>query len=420
MAARKARPTARRRGRSPIHSARVQLAMYSMLLVATPFILLQNFLQQAIGEMSTARVPLGSVSVPIVPCVAILVLALLGVTFRRQLTGLRVVAGVVALLLVALAQQIADYYFDHSFYELQQNWHYIAYALFALMVYRDLGPRGTSLPRIMQVTLVLALVFSTFDEIVQMHISNRVFDIGDIAKDTWGAATGVVLLYLGRSTRSELRRDWSRVRQRRLSHYFRHPASTLVLTLLFAVIFLGVSSLLTEIPYWPAAAGITIGLFLILFLLWHASAGKWGGRVVFILAAGILIALGSSFVVHRDEYIVQKRCGLVVYKGIPIPFFDLMVFPDGTFRLVDKKHYFNNRDRSFLLRKESDIILIGSGRDGKGGRGFPELSPSQFLFNPHTGRGTQVIILRSSEACRTFNRLKNQGKSVLLVLHNTC
>jgi VanZ family protein len=420
MAARKARPTSRRRGQSPIYSARVQLVMYSLLLVATPFILLQNFLQQAIGEMSAARMHLGSAAVPIVPCGAVLALVVLGITFRRQLTGLRVVAGIAALVLVALAQQIADYYFDHSFYDLQQNWHYIAYTLFALMVYRDLGPRGTSLPRIMQATLLLALLFSTFDEIVQMHISNRVFDIGDIAKDTWGAATGVVLLVLGRSERAELRRDWSRIRQCRLSLYFRQPASTLVLILLFAIIFLAVSSLLTEIPYWTAAAGITIGVFLVFFLLLHVSASKWGGRVVVVLAAGVLIGLGGSFVVHRSEDIVHERCGLVVYKGIPIPFFDVMIFPDGTFRLVDKKHYFNDRDRAFLLRKESDIILIGSGRDGKGGRGFPEPSPSQFLFNPHTGRGTQVIILENPEACRVFNRLKRESKSVLFVLHDTC
>jgi hypothetical protein len=394
--------------------------MYSMLLVATPFILLQNFLQQAIGEMSAARMSLGDLTVPIVPCVAVLAVAVLAITFRRQLTGLRVVAGIVALLLVALAQQIADYYFAHSFYELQQNWHYIAYTLFALMVYRDLAPRGTAMPRIMQVTLLLALLFSTFDEIVQMHISNRVFDIGDIAKDTWGAAAGLVLLYLGSTGWSDLRPDFSRIRQRRLSDYLRHPASTLVLALLFSITFLGVSSILTDIPYWTAAAGITLGIFLSLFLLLHVSASKWGGRVMLVLIAGALITLGGSFVVHRSEHIVHQRYGLVVYKGIPIPFFDVMVFPDGTFRLVDKKHYFNNRDRAFLLSKESDILLIGSGRDGKGGQGFPEPSPSQFLFNPHTGRGTQVIILKNPEACRVFNRLKSEGKNVLFVLHNTC
>ena len=134
--------------------------MYSMLLVATPFILLQHFLQQAIGEMSAARMSLGDLTVPIVPSVAVLAVAVLAITFRRQLTGLRIVAGIAVLLLVALAQQIADYYFAHSFYELQQNWHYIAYTLFALMVYRDLAPRGTAMPRIMQVTLLLALLFS--------------------------------------------------------------------------------------------------------------------------------------------------------------------------------------------------------------------------------------------------------------------
>jgi len=105
---------------------------------------------------------------------------------------------------------------------------------------------------------------------------------------------------------------------------------------------------------------------------------------------------------------------------VPVPFFDIMIFSDGSFRPVDKKHYFNARDQRFFLRQEADIILIGSGAEGKGGQGFPEKDPVQFIFNNYRGRPTQVIILRTPDACREFNRMKREGKHVLFVLHNTC
>ena len=65
-------------------------------------------------------------------------------------------------------------------------------------------------------------------------------------------------------------------------------------------------------------------------------------------------------------------------------------------------------------------IVIGSGADGLGGRGFIKESAHQFIYNPHTQRGTQVIILKTPEACQVFNRLKRERKNVLFVLHNTC
>jgi hypothetical protein len=109
-----------------------------------------------------------------------------------------------------------------------------------------------------------------------------------------------------------------------------------------------------------------------------------------------------------------------VYKGIPIVFYDVMIFPNGTFRLVDKKHYFNSRDQTFFMEHKPDIIIIGSGAEGLGGRGFVKQSPHQFMYNPHIQRGTQVIILKTPEACEVFNRLKRERKNVLFVLHNTC
>jgi hypothetical protein len=73
-----------------------------------------------------------------------------------------------------------------------------------------------------------------------------------------------------------------------------------------------------------------------------------------------------------------------------------------------------------MLLRKPDIILIGTGRQDKGGKGFPRPDRHQFIFNPFTGRGTQVLTLPNADACKVFNKLKKDGKNVLFVLHNTC
>jgi hypothetical protein len=187
-----------------------------------------------------------------------------------------------------------------------------------------------------------------------------------------------------------------------------------------ALLFLCCASLLTESQHVLTILLLTLPAFAVVFALIHLSRFRWGGRTIVGILAVAAIALGTSCVRHRNDGITTNRFGLTVYDGIPIPFFDLMVFPNGRFRLVDKKHFFNSRDRSFFNHKGADIILIGSGYSGAGGKGFPQTKGSRFLFNPVTSRGVQVIILDSAEACRRYNILKGQGKNVLFVLHTTC
>ena len=53
-----------------IHSTRLHLVLYSALLVATPFLMLRAYLQDAIGRVSLAEIPIAGLSVPVVPLVA--------------------------------------------------------------------------------------------------------------------------------------------------------------------------------------------------------------------------------------------------------------------------------------------------------------------------------------------------------------
>ena len=402
-----------------IHSTRLHVVMYSMLLVVTPFILLQNFLVEMIAKVSGSTVELAGSEIPVLPYLALILLVVCLIIFRSYLTKLRLLAGVIAILMFGLAQQFTDYYFDHNFYDLQQNWHYFAYGIFAFMVYRDLAPRGKSMAKIILITFFSALLFSAFDETFQLYMSGRVFDISDTAKDVWGALTGIVLLYLGISRPGALLADMKRIRQPKLKAYLKQPFSLLFLLFILTLLFLIFSSLLTDFPYWYIVVLLTISSFALFFILFHFSQLNWLKYSILAVLAIVILVQSYFYIKYRSDNIVHNRYGLTVYKGIPIVFFDVMIFPDGTFRLVDKKHYFVHQDRKLFVKQKTDIIIIGSGAYGKGGRGFADKT-SQFIYNPYTRRGTQVIIMKTPEACRLFNRLKREQKNVLFILHNTC
>lgn len=403
-----------------IHSPRLHAVLYSLLLVATPFVLLQNFLVEKISEVSATTVSIGGHDLPVLPLIAIALVAILLIAVRRHLTRLRLAAGVVVVLMIALAQQITDYYFGHHFYDLQQNWHYIAYGLFAYMVYRDLAPRGMPPAKIVLVTYLMALAFSAFDETFQMYMSSRVFDVCDIAKDVWGTLMGIVFIYLVTHDWSQLRTELRKIRQRRVRDYFTHVPSILVLELTFGALFVVIGSLLTDFEYWPYAVLITVSVFALFFFVLHFSQRRAVRQAVITLIIVAVLVQATAFIAYRSDQITYTARGLTVYKGIPLIYFDVLIFPDGTFRPVDKKHYFNYRDQAFLQRQGTDIIIVSSGSQGNGGRGFATDDPVQFAFNPALQRATQIIILPNGQACELFNRLKAEGKSVLFVLHNTC
>jgi VanZ family protein len=396
------------------------LLLYALLLIFTPFIMLRAFLQDAVGRASASKIPLGSLEVPIVPLVAGLLVVLALVRFRPRFTRRRALTALLALVLIAVAQRSTDVYFGHNFYDLQQNWHYLAYSIFAFMVYRDLHPRGVPLARIVLVAFGLAAACSAFDEGFQMFLSSRVFDMSDIAKDVWGTLIGLGVLLLGFERTDLPVSAWRKLRPRRLGDYLRSAPSLWILLLGLGFIFLGASSLLTEPRYWGHVILFTLSAFSCVFLLFHWSRHRVVGRVFLGAGIAVVLALSGNYLRHRHDNIVSFRYGLVDYRGLPLPFFDVMIWPDGSFRLVDKKHFFNNRDRIFLNRQKADILLIGAGNQKLGGKGFSHAEGSRFIYNPFTRDATQVIILPSDEACRRFNRLKEQGKNVLFILHTTC
>ena len=403
-----------------VESPRLHLVLYAILLVSTPFIMLRAFLQDAVGRASASTFPLGGQEIPIVPVVAAAVAALLLALTRPRITRRRALTALLAIAMIAVGQRSTDLYFGHSFYELQQNWHYIAYTIFAFMVYRDLHPRGVSLARIFLVTFGLAAGCSIFDEYFQMHMSGRVFDTSDIAKDGWGSLIGMGILLFGPSRAGVGAGSWRRLRQRTLGGYLEHAPSVWVLLLALGYLFLLFGSVLTEPRYAGWVLLFTISSFTGLFLVFHLSRARTARWVMLGLAGGAVAVLAGSCLRQDRATIISGRSGLTFFRGLPVPAFDVMLRSNGSLRLVDKKHFFNHRDKTFLNRQKADVLLIGAGYEGQGGKGFPHASGSRFIYNPFLQDATQVIILRSEEACRRYNELKKQKKNVLLILHTSC
>jgi len=402
-----------------IHSPVVHLVMYSILLFATPFIMLRNYMQEAIGSLSRFSFNLFSTEIPYILAIAITAAILLIIIYRRHITLYRVLAIVAVLLMFALAQKSTDYYFNHKFYDLQHNWHYFAYGIFAFMMFRALKTKNIPTEKIILLTFVAAICISSLDEGVQVFISNRVFDMSDIAKDTWGVLVGMVVIQFVAKSGYITREGWN-VRQKKVGDYFKQPFSLLVLEFVFAYILLFTSSILSDSRFWYMVVGITLAVFTVIFAIIHLSQIK-GFRYAFVGMAAVIIILQTVFFIkYRNDNIVYNSYAITVYKGIPILYFDLLIHPNGMFRLADKKHDFNQRDMIFFNHHARDILLIGSGSEGQGGKGFPETWETQFIFNPVTERGLQIIIQETPKACKTFNRLKEEGKDVLFVLHNTC
>jgi len=391
--------------------------LYILLLVATPFLLLQNYLQSVIGELSNLTYTVFNTAIPVTVTIAVVIIIVILFYTYKKLNRLRIISWIVILILFWIGQKSTDYYFNHKFYELQYNWHYFAYAIFAYLNYRVLSAKNASPQKIIALTFIYTLAISTFDELMQMPLSNRIFDIGDISKDLWGSVIGLIFIFFILENGSIIKDGW-KIRQKKIRGYFNNPLSLLIVEFLFAYVFMVTASLLTVSSYILITVLISVLLIGIKFIVVHLSQKKISRNVLIVLFAGLIITQGYFIIKYNDDNIVYYNNKLLIYKGIPVYFFDVFIYPDGTFRLVDKKKIFNQRDRQTILNLSEDIIIIGNGTDGTGGNGFPEKTENQFIYNEFTKQGVQIIILNNEKACDKFNALKEENKRPVLILHN--
>ncbi len=401
------------------YSPLINLILYIMLLVATPFLLLQNYLQTFIGKLSLYKLNFVGINIPYIVIIALIISVTLIIKNLKHFSKFRIISILVAILLMIIGQKLSDFYFNHAFYELQHNWHYFAYGIFSYIAYRYFKSKNSSDAKIILFTFLTAISISAFDEFIQIHISNRIFDIGDIGKDIWGTIIGMFFIFFVINKGEIIRQGW-KIREKKVRDYLNNPFPILFLEMVFTLILLAVSSQLTNFEYLGYSIFISIVFFLIFFFIFHLSQKKMFKRIFIGFLIIYIIIQGFFFIKYHKEGIIHNSNGITVYKGIPLLFFDVMIFENGSFRFVDKKHDFNTRDKNTIYHHTNNILLIGSGEDGLGGNGFPEKLKPQFVFNIIKLKPLQIIILKTPEACKKYNQLKKEGHNVLFIIHNTC
>ena len=396
--------------------------LYSALLVLTPFLMLQAHLQRFVWWVSlrTVTLPVGEdgVALPIVGLAACGALAVLLTALRRHLTRRHLAAGAVVAALLAFGHATTDYYLDGPVWGIQQNWHYLAYAGLALLLHRALRPRVRRLSRLLLLVLGVAAALSMLDEAFQLLVSDRVFDLSDVAKDLLGTVAGLVLVC---ATLEEGRfpGDGWRLCHPRLAGALDDPVAVLVHAGVFALLFVGVASQLTEVRHAAAAVGLPLVLWSGWLLAVHLSPRRGPRRA--LCALGLLLVGGQAalLVRHHGDGVVWSSWGLTVCNGVPVPYLDLIVHPDGSFRPVDKKHRFNRRDVSTALKHEPDVLIVSRGFDGAGGEGLPGHGRVRFVYSHRTRRMVQVLLLTTPRAVEEHRRLRAAGRRVVLVVHST-
>ncbi|HNW71098.1 MAG TPA: VanZ family protein [Bacteroidales bacterium] len=393
----------------------INFYLFTILLIVTPFLMLQNYLQNAIGRASRAAIEFDFFRIPYVVIIAIIVLILFFYFSRKILTKKKLLYLGFILVFVAIGQLTSDYYFGHHFYDLQHNWHYIAYGIFSFVAFRRFSIKPAPTHKILFRIFIMALAISVFDEFIQVYISSRVFDLSDCGKDLWGNMAGSVFVFFFLEDGKGFPNY--RLRNKKLKEYYTNPFSLLCLEAVFAYIFLFVASQITDSAYKFNVIFITLIFFIIVFLLIHAGKNK---IIRWVIRGGLFLLIIIVFTAARfgDSGIKFVRPGYLNYNGIPLFYFDYMIFPNGTFRTVDKKGSFNLRDKQKIENLGPDILLIGKGSKGQGGKGWNDILTNEMVYNTYKHKVYQVIKLPNRQACETYNRLKKQHKDVLFIIHN--
>lgn len=371
------------------------------------------YLQPLIKKISELFVNLNGYDIKIVPIIFIAFFLFILYLIIKRNNLLQILSSLLILFIILIGQNISDFYMGNLLFDIQSNWHYFAYAIFSYLMYRFLNHRKITSAKIILYTFFAAMIISTMDEFFQMNMTNRVFDLSDIAKDVLGAVIGLIFVFFIYENGKIIQDGWN-FRQKKIKGYFENPLSLLLLELIFTILFLCFSSVLTEQNVRLNSIFITLIVFIIVFFLFHLSIYK----VVKFTLLFLVIAQFVSFGIFCRKNIIYNSKNLTIYKGIPIPYFDVMFLENGLFRLVDKKTYFSTPDLNVINNYANDILLIGSGKYGTGGGGFPKKEKMQFFMNTVKKRCLQIIILKNKNAVLMFNKLKKQNKRVVFILHH--
>jgi VanZ family protein len=401
-------------------SPKTSIILFSILVVSMPFIMLQNYLQSTFRNTAGFVFTAWGIEIPIILAIVIPIILILIAINIKKITPLRVYTSIFIILMLYIGQISSDFYINYKFYDLQNNWHYFAYCFFTVIMYRYLITKNLPLHKIIIITFLRGLVISLFDEGIQVFISNRIFDLSDVAKDTWGLWIGnIVIFFLAEN--GKLLKEMPKILHKNLKDYIKSPISLIAFQGIFTYLYVFISANMTDSRLGFLLIFITLSLCTLIFIIIHFSQYRKVKWVIISLIAFCLIGLSTSYLLNKDKGLISINNCIVNYKGIPIPYFDVLIKPNGFFRLVDKNQNICKGDLLKLYEYDADIMIFALSEDYSGENKLIKvnaLSNAYFLYNPFSKKGVQVLVMNYSDAIETYNRLINNRKNVAMIIHN--
>jgi hypothetical protein len=135
---------------------------------------------------------------------------------------------------------------------------------------------------------------------------------------------------------------------------------------------------------------------------------KRGQKIVLLLVTAL--AAGGWVLVNPSDGFGVSQFGLTTYRRLPLPYTDLQVRADGSFRLILKSHAVDGDRLAWLLGPgKPEVLIVGLG-----------WRSSAHLDVDLSGLGVQVTALPTPAALARYNELKRRGVRVAIHVHSTC
>ena len=168
---------------------------------------------------------------------------------------------------------------------------------------------------------------------------------------------------------------------------------------------------LTEYPSHTLISFVTaivsVGFALLISRLLLRRSSPYGSVCAASICLGLCVAVLGSMLWGK---VAHSRFGLTVYGAIPIPVLDITVDSSGLLWFRDKSHRITLSEVRPLIDESTEVIIIGIGwhRVAKVDDAVLETL------------GPRVRILETSKAFEAYNKLRAEGKRVVLLAHTTC
>jgi hypothetical protein len=125
----------------------------------------------------------------------------------------------------------------------------------------------------------------------------------------------------------------------------------------------------------------------------------------------LVLFLSIPFISALVPRITYSRFGFTVYGATPVPFLDITINQQGLLWFRPKTHQITREELEAIISPGVDTVIVGIGWDS-----IAQLTDEAQLL----GDSIDMRVMPTPEAYALYNKLKSEGRSVVLLAHSTC